>query len=116
MFSSITMASSTTNPTESVSAIMEKLSREYPHKYITAKVPTIENGSAKLGIRVAGMLRRNKKITITTRISANCSVNFTSCTEFRIVIERSKRRSEEHTSELQSPMYLVCRLLLEKKK
>src|SRR5437762_4116729 len=25
------------------------------------------------------------------------------------------RRSEEHTSELQSPMYLVCRLLLEKK-
>src|SRR5437879_6817021 len=27
-----------------------------------------------------------------------------------------KQRSEEHTSELQSPMYLVCRLLLEKKK
>src|SRR5437762_6808937 len=27
-----------------------------------------------------------------------------------------RRRSEEHTSELQSPMYLVCRLLLEKKK
>src|SRR5437762_11227634 len=25
-------------------------------------------------------------------------------------------RSEEHTSELQSPMYLVCRLLLEKEK
>src|SRR5437879_12913799 len=25
------------------------------------------------------------------------------------------QRSEEHTSELQSPMYLVCRLLLEKK-
>src|SRR5437763_2216906 len=28
----------------------------------------------------------------------------------------SSPRSEEHTSELQSPMYLVCRLLLEKKK
>src|SRR5437879_8788672 len=27
----------------------------------------------------------------------------------------SSGRSEEHTSELQSPMYLVCRLLLEKK-
>src|SRR5437879_9557039 len=25
----------------------------------------------------------------------------------------SEERSEEHTSELQSPMYLVCRLLLE---
>src|SRR5262250_3367039 len=29
---------------------------------------------------------------------------------------RAFYRSEEHTSELQSPMYLVCRLLLEKKK
>src|SRR3989454_6270834 len=30
--------------------------------------------------------------------------------------ERSDKRSEEHTSELQSPCNLVCRLLLEKKK
>src|SRR2546426_7194230 len=30
--------------------------------------------------------------------------------------ERQKVRSEEHTSELQSPCNLVCRLLLEKKK
>src|SRR5437762_10437327 len=29
---------------------------------------------------------------------------------------QDNNRSEEHTSELQSPMYLVCRLLLEKKK
>src|SRR3712207_7455594 len=29
---------------------------------------------------------------------------------------QSRRRSEEHTSELQSRQYLVCRLLLEKKK
>src|SRR3712207_8282382 len=29
---------------------------------------------------------------------------------------RRSRRSEEHTSELQSRQYLVCRLLLEKKK
>src|SRR5258707_11111214 len=28
----------------------------------------------------------------------------------------SRKRSEEHTSELQSRQYLVCRLLLEKKK
>src|SRR2546422_6438921 len=28
----------------------------------------------------------------------------------------SRRRSEEHTSELQSRLHLVCRLLLEKKK
>src|SRR3712207_8254047 len=29
---------------------------------------------------------------------------------------QGERRSEEHTSELQSRQYLVCRLLLEKKK
>src|SRR5690348_17399075 len=29
---------------------------------------------------------------------------------------RQRNRSEEHTSELQSPVHLVCRLLLEKKK
>src|SRR3712207_6920862 len=30
--------------------------------------------------------------------------------------QRLRQRSEEHTSELQSRQYLVCRLLLEKKK
>src|SRR5574340_1701573 len=34
----------------------------------------------------------------------------------REVVERDHARSEEHTSELQSPKDLVCRLLLEKKK
>src|SRR5437763_14634420 len=33
-----------------------------------------------------------------------------------VVANTGMKRSEEHTSELQSPMYLVCRLLLEKKK
>src|SRR5437764_13997955 len=38
------------------------------------------------------------------------------CSRFRSgACIRSEARSEEHTSELQSPMYLVCRLLLEKK-
>src|SRR3712207_8493455 len=32
------------------------------------------------------------------------------------VVTGAARRSEEHTSELQSRQYLVCRLLLEKKK
>src|SRR5438552_13730480 len=34
----------------------------------------------------------------------------------RAAIGRAHVRSEEHTSELQSPDHLVCRLLLEKKK
>src|SRR5256885_12524843 len=33
-----------------------------------------------------------------------------------VVRQREQHRSEEHTSELQSPCNLVCRLLLEKKK
>src|SRR5256885_10061145 len=33
-----------------------------------------------------------------------------------VEVNRQPRRSEEHTSELQSPCNLVCRLLLEKKK
>src|SRR3712207_7792451 len=33
-----------------------------------------------------------------------------------IPVDRNVVRSEEHTSELQSRQYLVCRLLLEKKK
>src|SRR3712207_7918674 len=35
---------------------------------------------------------------------------------FRHAVAAGKVRSEEHTSELQSRQYLVCRLLLEKKK
>src|SRR5689334_24154562 len=34
----------------------------------------------------------------------------------QVAASRSSRRSEEHTSELQSQFHLVCRLLLEKKK
>src|SRR3712207_9206023 len=36
--------------------------------------------------------------------------------EGRVPHAADQRRSEEHTSELQSRQYLVCRLLLEKKK
>src|SRR3712207_7742236 len=36
--------------------------------------------------------------------------------EIPVLMNRTSLRSEEHTSELQSRQYLVCRLLLEKKK
>jgi len=60
MFSSITMASSTTNPMERMSAIIERLLRLYPSNCITANVPRIENGSASAGINVADALWRNR--------------------------------------------------------
>src|SRR3712207_7301837 len=37
------------------------------------------------------------------------------CRIYKLTDSRSVLRSEEHTSELQSRQYLVCRLLLEKK-
>src|SRR3712207_8373096 len=51
----------------------------------------------------AGILHRDA----TLRRGAGC--------ELRLRYRPLRRRSEEHTSELQSRQYLVCRLLLEKK-
>src|SRR5437762_7040988 len=48
-------------------------------------------------------------------ISAVERAGLSSLNEGAKVSYEEKERSEEHTSELQSPMYLVCRLLLEKK-
>src|SRR2546425_8920715 len=50
-----------------------------------------------------------------TSMSGRCSLCLTSSVP-PIMKVASTRRSEEHTSELQSLAYLVCRLLLEKKK
>src|SRR5437879_12381682 len=48
-------------------------------------------------------------------LAANLKLTDDQATKFWPVYDQYTR-SEEHTSELQSPMYLVCRLLLEKKK
>src|SRR3712207_8091945 len=44
------------------------------------------------------------------------TMRFGSVVRMTNAVVSSPRRSEEHTSELQSRQYLVCRLLLEKKK
>src|SRR5215210_5593518 len=66
----------------------------------------------------ASAIRSLVVVRIPAGTCAICSVNV--CTGQTVVRHRQRRlrhcRSEEHTSELQSPMYLVCRLLLEKKK
>src|SRR5256885_11868334 len=51
--------------------------------------------------------------TLTTRISG---VERAARSTPEILVVSVEHRSEEHTSELQSPCNLVCRLLLEKKK
>src|SRR5438094_2043599 len=52
-------------------------------------------------MKMAGCTSRKMPITLIARLKEN---------------RHLPRRSEEHTSELQSPYDLVCRLLLEKKK
>src|SRR5271155_4313160 len=89
MFSIITIASSTTNPEAIVSAISDRLLRLKPHRYMTEKVPTSDSGTDRLGMIVAGTLRRNRKITSTTSTTASDSSNSTSLTEARIVLVRS---------------------------
>src|SRR2546426_8883420 len=51
------------------------------------------------------------------RVRIECGHRFVEKEHARLACERTRTdRSEEHTSELQSPCNLVCRLLLEKKK
>src|SRR2546422_11545627 len=55
----------------------------------------------------------------TRRLSSARSVTgtrFVSCWRAAHIAFAARKRSEEHTSELQSRLHLVCRLLLEKKK
>src|SRR5512137_2209852 len=87
----MTMASSTTKPTDRVSAMRVMLLTEKPRAYMAAKVPTMESGSARLGMSVAETLRRKRKITIITRAMVSSRVNLTSVTDSRIDSVRSKR-------------------------
>ena len=80
-FSSTTMASSTTMPIastrpNSVSRLIEK-----PSRYMPAKVPRMDTGTAISGISVARQFCRKTKTTTTTRISASMKVLITSSIE-----------------------------------
>ena len=89
MFSITTMASSTTKPVEMVSAISERLSMLKPNRYMTAKVPMSEAGTATVGMSVARQLRRKMKTTRITRTTERMSVRSTSLTDARMVVVRS---------------------------
>ena len=82
-FSTTTIASSTTMPIAStspnrVSALIEK-----PNTYITAKVPTIETGTASSGMIEARQVCRNRITTSTTSAIASSSVCTTASIEAR---------------------------------
>src|SRR5207244_11516728 len=61
-------------------------------------------------------LDRRRRSTGGVRLPAQCVQSRHHRRRDQRARERRVGRSEEHTSELQSPDHLVCRLLLEKKK
>src|SRR5256885_6952201 len=67
------------------------------------------------------MIRRPPRSTLFPYTTLFRSRRISSCSGSKeshvsAILPRCEYRSEEHTSELQSPCNLVCRLLLEKKK
>src|SRR5665213_1396625 len=113
MFSIMTIASSTTKPEAMVSAISDRLLRLKPHRYMAAKVPISDNGTDRLGMMVAGTLRRNRKITSTTSATASDSSNCTSLTEARMVLVLSLIHISEPTRQAEISYAVFC---LKKKK
>jgi len=89
MFSSTTMASSTTSPVARISAISDRLFSEKPHRYMMAKVPTSDTGTARVGISEARQSARNRYTTSTTRATAISRVLSASCRVAVITGERS---------------------------
>src|SRR2546429_1662814 len=59
---------------------------------------------------------RTRSFALATKRSARPYPTARASTGTRTGSSANERRSEEHTSELQSRLHLVCRLLLEKKK
>src|SRR2546429_6693189 len=75
---------------------------------LTAGVISNSNGTIRATLRTLGLLPSLDFVLD----SAEVGVEKPDPRIFRLALER---RSEEHTSELQSRLHLVCRLLLEQK-
>src|SRR2546429_2269227 len=73
----------------------------------------IPGGTASNGLMMTRRLANGDRVSMMTRLVVESEL----VQPPRQLVESSWRhRSEEHTSELQSRLHLVCRLLLEKKK
>src|SRR3712207_8437872 len=100
----------------STSGRIGRMSMEVDRNRLAAGIELSENAIAVLKKRYLKKDERGEAIEepidMFRRVAGNIAEG-----EFRFKEgEEAQRRSEEHTSELQSRQYLVCRLLLEKKK
>src|SRR5207244_11728912 len=107
-FSLIILCSSTIRPTTHISTLS-----------LHDALPIYRNVAAALFEAAASWLRKKGRTEMMGPI--DYSTNYVCGLlidgfQFAPMILTAHNRSEEHTSELQSPDHLVCRLLLEKKK
>src|SRR3712207_3204571 len=96
---------------EKLGVALQKLAAEDPSFTVST-----DQESGQTILKGMGELHLDIKVDIlkrTYKVDANIGQPQVA---YRESISRRAERSEEHTSELQSRQYLVCRLLLEKKK
>src|SRR5258708_31475783 len=91
--------------------------RRPPRSTLFPYTTLFRSGSSKSDASSASKMTFSTQIVITSGIQMSSPVMkyFFSAPERKCFFRAKKeKRSEEHTSELQSPDHLVCRLLLEK--
>src|SRR3712207_8320287 len=86
----------------------------FPYTTLFRSVPVLQNGTLD-GLRRLGLVRVHHRVR-----EVRAGVADRRRDPMHLIgilhLRDNPHRSEEHTSELQSRQYLVCRLLLEKKK
>src|SRR3712207_8606284 len=93
-----------------------KSKEEVPTKAISMGIKTIMK-SKKILLLASGTSKANAIFeTIHGKINPQVPASILQLhNDVTLILDKDAARSEEHTSELQSRQYLVCRLLLEKK-
>src|SRR5207237_10731593 len=85
-----------------------------PHSFPTRRSSDLPAGATRQ--RIERHFPVNGRPVVVIQNVANGRIEVKSKTENGLIYVEQVMRSEEHTSELQSHLKLVCRLLLEKKK
>src|SRR3712207_7982452 len=88
--------------------------RRPPRSTLFPYTTLFRSSATHLGLK--DMWQDSLKTSLASHFGRKFLFLFTLFSTFAPVNSKTMKRSEEHTSELQSRQYLVCRLLLEKKK
>src|SRR3712207_8696717 len=88
----------------------------FPYTTLFRSHPADQAGKETSGGALARSAEANEHDPVVRWVTHHSILSWCSNSAMRGYIPLPHPRSEEHTSELQSRQYLVCRLLLEKKK